>query len=69
MKQKRLTKAELEILKLAASGLAVKQIADALCKSENTIKNQRYIIRRKLHAKSSEHAIAIFVAKINTKVL
>lgn len=62
----RLTDCELELIRLGY--LPIKEAANVLCKSQGTIKNTRSNITHKLDAINYYHAIAIFKAKVVTKV-
>lgn len=62
----RLTDCELQLMKLGY--LPIKEAATTLCKSEQAVKSTRANIIRKLNANNYYHALAIFQAKIYTKV-
>jgi DNA-binding CsgD family transcriptional regulator len=53
---KDLTNREREILKLLSEGMSSKQIGN-----ESTVKNQLTIIRQKLNAHTSTHAVAMSI--------
>jgi LuxR family transcriptional regulator len=54
-------KREIEILRLAAQGYHINQIADELEFSYHTIKNMRHEILQKIYAKNMNHAIALAI--------
>jgi DNA-binding CsgD family transcriptional regulator len=53
---------EIEILDYVARGKTNRQIAEAMCYSQQSVKRQMAAIMRKLGAKSRTHAIALAVA-------
>lgn len=53
-----LSERELEVLRLAADGLANREIADQLCLAESTVKSHLNTIFRKLDAKNRTQAVA-----------
>lgn len=54
-----LSPTELEVLRLLASGLSMKLIADWRGRSMNTIRRQLERIREKLGARNAPHAVAL----------
>ena len=60
-----LSSREQEILQLVGAGLANKQVAHELNLSENTIKNHKKNIFRKLGAKNSAEMIALCITIAN----
>lgn len=53
------TPAELAVLRLAADGHSVPEIAALLTKGEATVKGQLLRVRLKLDARNTTHAVAI----------
>jgi len=58
-----LTPKEIEVLRLLASGLVNKQIANIISRAEGTIRNHGTNIRAKLRAANTTHAVAIALRK------
>jgi len=56
-----LTARELEILRLLAEGASAPAIADALCLSPKTIRNQRYRIRAKLGVRTDAELVRLAI--------
>ena len=50
---------EIEVLQLIADGLGNREISDALCVSEETVKTHVQRLLRKLNATGRAHAVAI----------
>lgn len=62
------THREIEVLKLIASGMQSKDIAEKLFIDVKTVKNHRYSITKKLNASHMAHAVAmLYEGKITTK--
>ena len=57
----RLTENERSLIKLIADGYTHKEIADATGKASQTVKNTMTVIRAKLDARNSTHAVAIYL--------
>jgi two-component system, NarL family, response regulator len=58
-----LTPREIQVLKLAASGLANKQIADRLGVAEGTVKHYVVVILAKLEAQDRTHAVSLAIER------
>ncbi len=62
-----LSNQQVEICRLAAQGLSIKQIAGALDVSDSTIRTQRTRIMKKLSANSFAQVTTLFEASLSVK--